>query len=92
MTRRNPLEELEHAHTNREIGCALDRAPNLVSKRSGGNHLVWVGPRGSVAAPMHPGDCCKGTKRAIIRQAIAAGLFCLAALLGVFVLAQAVIV
>lgn len=77
MTRRAPLEDLERAKTNREVGAALDRAPHLCGKRTGGRHTVWIGPHGSVPAPMHPGECARGTKNSIIRMAVAAGLFCL---------------
>ena len=76
MTRRTPLEELERAKTNREVEAALDHAPHLISKRSTGRHTVWVGPTGSVPAPVsHPGECNRWTKNSIIRMAVAAGLF-----------------
>lgn len=76
MTRRNPLEELEHAKTHREVNAALGRAPHLCGVRPG-KHIIYVGPHGSVAAPNHPGDCPRGTLRSICRMAVAAGLFCL---------------
>lgn len=79
MTRRNPLEDLERAKTNREVNAALERAPNLRCKRTGGRHIVYVGPHGSVPATNHPGECARGTKNSIVRMAVAAGLFGLVA-------------
>lgn len=85
MTRRSPLEELERAKTSREVETALDHAPHLQGKRSSGSHCVWVGPTGSCVAPTgHRGEIANGTRRSIVRLALAAGLF----LFVLFVLAQ----
>lgn len=76
MTRRTAAEELERAHTSREVHAALSRAPHLVNVRPG-KHTVYIGPRGSVPVPNHNCDMPRGTLRSICRMAAAAGLFCL---------------
>lgn len=74
MTRRTSSQELEQARTSREVHAALERAPGLIERRTGGRHIVYVGKYGSVPVPNHPGELGLGLRRAIIKMSLAAGL------------------
>lgn len=76
MTRRtlNPDSHLKY----REVEAHFDHHPAVTAIRQSGSHKTWVGPRGSVTAPVgHNGDVPRGTLRSICRMAALAGLLCL---------------
>lgn len=76
MTRRKAIDE---SRDTRDVCSALERSPYLVSTRqNGSSHRVYVGPRGSVAVPVHEKELRLGTWRSVIRQAAMAGLLVVA--------------